>query len=817
MGRWVRWALLAAAATFASCSAQASAQPDPAKSRRLEEAAGNASPGTGIAPVEIEDAQQRWADAMLHAATLHQDGSGGWREVAEQYVDSDMGFQQGPVLLRPESTSDGSIRTTRSGVLSYLVGQSEEFPGDTGFWLDAWTDVRFENAGIISQGAEGLVNGRCYMKKSNGGNEAKLDYSFGFFRDVNNSLRLNMLFLALPYDGRNQTKYAGITQDDVISAQKSWGDAILEIGHAHSSGQDYRQRAEDFVDTAYGFGVNTVWFKPTEALEKPFRSTREGAISYFVAGSEEFPEDNGFALWSWSSIHFDNAGYILEADRAWAIGTATFQDSDGALTIAQYAFGYTRDVEGNLRINLHHSAKPMNGDVGHGSWELVDDSPVLASLEDAQSAWATAIVRIGTLHSISRNYESAGAAFVDGLYAFSIRPVLFRPAELEVNLYRHTRDGAISYFVGGDDRYPEDDGFALAEWRSVHFSNVGMLFQGDESIAMGTFAFQGRGGVETTADYVFGYVPDSSGQLRINLFQTSYPEQVKSEARAPVPITADDVHQAQQRWADGIVNIGETYTNSSDYVTRAERFVDDLYAYDTIPVLLRVTDSHRGHIRRTREGAISYFVGKGDEVSTSDAGLALQPWASVRFENAGSNIVDERAEVVGHCVLTDAHGTEHTMEYTFVYWRARDGTLRIILNFLSWPYDAEDGWWLTEAVDGAEAAAETAAEIGRGPVGLALTICLLGCCFVAVSATVCRKHKTGSGWHRPDTPQEDSVELAPLMSHGEAPYHHLAPRYLPVQASSHSLMPAHQTQLSSAYVVSSTGLPSSVAVPYRVG
>lgn len=763
----------------------------------------------GIAPLEIEEAQKRWADAMVRVGKLHRDGSSGWLEAAEQYIDSDLGFQKGPVLLRPISAAEGPFRTTRAGVLSYLVGNNQEFPGDLGFWLQGWTEVRFENAGIASQGEEGMVNGRCYLNDT-AGRQALVDYSFGFFRDSNDSLRINVMFLAAPFEGQNRTTYAGITQDDIIAAQASWADAILEIGHHYASGQDYKRRADDFVDSSYAFGVSRVWFKPTEALEKPFRDTREGALSYLVGGSEDFPEDHGFALWPWSSIHFTNAGYILEMDRAWAIGTAVFQDKDGDNTVAQYAFGYMRDAEGALRINLHHSAKPKNAHVQHGNWQLADDSKALSSIEEAQRAWSKGIVRLGTLHSIHGDYETAGAQFVDSLYAFSIRPVLFRPAELEEHPYRHTRDGAISYFVGGDPRYLEDKGFALEDWRSVHFSSAGTLYQGDESITMGSVAFEGNGGVQTEADYVFGYVQDSTGRLRVNLFQTSYPEQTEPAPGNFMPITQEDIQQAQQRWADGIVDIGETYTNNSDYMTKAERFVDDLYGYDMIPVLMRATDSNLGHIRLTREGAISYFVGRGDEESTSDAGLALQPWARVRFENLGSNIIGERAEVVGHCFLVDAQGTEHKMEYSFVYWRDAQDSLRIILCFLSWPYDAEDGWWLTDAAEGVSEALHTAGFIFKGPVGLGITVFLVGACIFAAVSNICRRSKAGSGWDRPRMVHQHEVELAPLMHHQEVS-HIPAHRFLPVQSAA-----GYPTQLTNAYVTGPTGMPSLAAVPHRM-
>jgi hypothetical protein len=47
-------------------------------------------------------------------------------------------------------------------------------------------------------------------------------------------------------------------------------------------------------------------------------------------------------------------------------------------------------------------------------------------------------------------------------------PVLFKPTLASgEQTFRRTNEGALSYFVGGFDKYPKDAGFAIQGWRKV--------------------------------------------------------------------------------------------------------------------------------------------------------------------------------------------------------------------------------------------------------------------------------------------------------------------------------------------------------------
>ena len=149
----------------------------------------------------------------------------------------------------------------------------------------------------------------------------------------------------------------GISEAKILEAQKKWSDAIVAIGEAYTRERDYRALAEETVDTLYGYAQGPVLFKPTKAAEKQFRSTREEAVSYFVTGS--VPEDRGFAIQPWSRVRFENAGFIIGGGTAIAMGNYWFTDANtGEEARVEFTFGYFRDGDGDLRINLHHSSFP---------------------------------------------------------------------------------------------------------------------------------------------------------------------------------------------------------------------------------------------------------------------------------------------------------------------------------------------------------------------------------------------------------------------------------------------------------------------------
>lgn len=153
-----------------------------------------------------------------------------------------------------------------------------------------------------------------------------------------------------------------ITVDNVNNAQRAWGEGIVAIASAHSSGEDYEKVAINHVQTLYAYQTSTVLFKPTLASVQQFRGDFDSALSYFVATNNACPEDKGFAIKGWTAVRFENTGVILGGNSATAMGNYFFTNPEGEETKVEYTFGYILDEENKLKINVHHSSIPANSD-----------------------------------------------------------------------------------------------------------------------------------------------------------------------------------------------------------------------------------------------------------------------------------------------------------------------------------------------------------------------------------------------------------------------------------------------------------------------
>ncbi len=147
-----------------------------------------------------------------------------------------------------------------------------------------------------------------------------------------------------------------ITKNDIINAQKKWAEGLIELGSYKGNREACLKAAKDFVDRMYAYSEGVVLFKPTRARKHQFRLNKEGAVSYFVKGI--FPEDKGFALLDWTEIRFENAGYIIDNDRAFAMGNYYFTDSGENEIKVEFTFGYIKMQNGEIKINIHHSSRP---------------------------------------------------------------------------------------------------------------------------------------------------------------------------------------------------------------------------------------------------------------------------------------------------------------------------------------------------------------------------------------------------------------------------------------------------------------------------
>ena len=153
-----------------------------------------------------------------------------------------------------------------------------------------------------------------------------------------------------------------ISESDVLAAQRAWGEALVQISLDYEAGGIAKAKAtaEKVLDTAYGYNMGPVLFKPTlTTTPQTFRTTRAGALAYFVGHDAAFPADKGFALMGWRSVDIRNAAIYLDGDTALSMGNVLITDKNGKVTTVDKTWGYSRDDDGKLRIVLHHSSLPV--------------------------------------------------------------------------------------------------------------------------------------------------------------------------------------------------------------------------------------------------------------------------------------------------------------------------------------------------------------------------------------------------------------------------------------------------------------------------
>ncbi len=154
------------------------------------------------------------------------------------------------------------------------------------------------------------------------------------------------------------------------------------------------------------------------------------------------------------------------------------------------------------------------------------------------------------------------------------------------------------------------------------------------------------------------------------------------------PITMAEVEAAQQAWGEGIVAIGQVYSNGGDYHARAMEHILQHYAYGANQtILFKPTLAAEDQFREDFAGALSYFVGTE---GTEDGGFAIAPYTNVRWANEGTVISEDgdMAMAMGNYFFTGTDGNETKVEYSFGYVKDRNGDLQIVLHHSSLPFSA---------------------------------------------------------------------------------------------------------------------------------
>ncbi|CAL1153809.1 unnamed protein product [Cladocopium goreaui] len=492
----------------------------------------------------------------------------------------------------------------------------------------------------------------------------------------------------------------GVSEAEVLVAQKAWSDAIKHISKTYLDGGDYVAAAAKAAGELYGYGHSDVLFKPTKAAEAQFRPTASDAMSYFVghkAVENGYGEDAGFAInggKGWSNVVFQNHKIHVSGNVAIAMGNYFFTSAaDGSKTKVEYTFGYKKNADGKVRIFLHHSSVPYSVPAATSTAGITEEE-----VKSVQAAWANAIKSISKTYLDGGDYVAAAAKAAGELYGYGHTNVLFKPTKAAEAQFRPTASDAMSYFVGHkavENGYGEDAGFAInggKGWSNVVFDNHQIDVSGSVAIAMGNYFFTSAAdGSKTKVEYTFGYKKNADGKVRIFLHHSSVPYSVPA-ATSTAGITEEEVKSVQAAWANAIKSISKTYLDGGDYVAAAAKAAGELYGYGHTNVLFKPTKAAEAQFRPTASDAMSYFVGHKavENGYGEDAGFAInggKGWSNVVFDNHQIDVSGNVAIAMGNYFFTSAaDGSKTKVEYTFGYKKNADGKVRIFLHHSSVPY-----------------------------------------------------------------------------------------------------------------------------------
>ncbi|MGF1636987.1 MAG: hypothetical protein ACFCUU_07940 [Cyclobacteriaceae bacterium] len=147
----------------------------------------------------------------------------------------------------------------------------------------------------------------------------------------------------------------------------------------------------------------------------------------------------------------------------------------------------------------------------------------------AQQAWCDALVEIGRLYSEGGDYRAYAEQVLTEAYNYDHGKVFFKPTLAHGDqTFRNTKQGALSYFVGDDEKYSGDKGFALKPWVNARYTNAGGNEQGIQiygtvAITMGNVFVTDKDGNEVMVDKTWVFKKGDDGQLRIIVHKSSLP------------------------------------------------------------------------------------------------------------------------------------------------------------------------------------------------------------------------------------------------------------------------------------------------------
>jgi len=146
----------------------------------------------------------------------------------------------------------------------------------------------------------------------------------------------------------------------------------------------------------------------------------------------------------------------------------------------------------------------------------------------------------------------------------------------------------------------------------------------------------------------------------------------------------EKIIELQNRWADGIIKMGELSSNKDSLKSFANDFLDEMYDFDGDQLLFKPTKASEIQFRNTKEKTLSYFIGGENRECNEDDGFALGKWNKITFDNSRIRIIDDLGFAMGNYSFEN-ESTRIKVEYSFGY-KEVNSSIKIFLHHSSIPY-----------------------------------------------------------------------------------------------------------------------------------
>ena len=144
----------------------------------------------------VQVAQKAWGDGIVAIAAAHRDG-GDYVGRARQHIETLYAYGQTDVLFKPTLAALEQFRPTFDSALSYFVASNGVCAEDKGFAIKGWTNVRFENSGMLLNGNTAQAMGNYFFTAPEG-HEVKVEYTFGYIADTEGKPRIQVHHSSMP-------------------------------------------------------------------------------------------------------------------------------------------------------------------------------------------------------------------------------------------------------------------------------------------------------------------------------------------------------------------------------------------------------------------------------------------------------------------------------------------------------------------------------------------------------------------------------------------------------------------------------------------